>query len=265
MAMQSLLFLILMKFVPLTENIRDDSLIQKFNDLRSRFTNEIFNDSLIRNWGENWFLDGEKAVISQTEDGMDFWAGPDALDDASHAVLWTKDVFRGDILVEFEFTRLDDAISYVNIIYLQATGSGNEGFDEDITLWNEKRKVPAMNLYFRNMNTYHISYAAFGTQNDNPELDYVRARRYMPLFGVLRDTELEPDYAETNLFQTGVLHKIAIIKKDNEIYMLVSNGEQERLFYWHNDRLPPVLSGRIGLRHMYTRGARYSCFRVFTP
>jgi hypothetical protein len=267
--MKLLLFLLLIKSFPASyedSGIQQaDSLLQVFSNLKAGFNNEIFYDPFTSPWQNKWFLDGEKAVLTHSEKGLDFWAGPDALDDASHAVLWTHQVFSGDIMIEYEFTRLDEEVRYVNIIYLQATGSGEEGFDEDITLWKEKRKVPAMHNYFRNMNTFHISYAAFGTRNDNPELDYLRARRYMPQYGSLRETDLEPDYAETGLFQTGMPHTIIIIKKENQIYMHVTKGEQSRLFYWKNDRLPPISEGRIGLRHMYTRGARYSDFKISVP
>jgi hypothetical protein len=44
--------------------------------------------------------------------------------------------------------------------------------------------------------------------------------------------------------------------------MRVQNGETDKTFRWTNDNLPAIVEGRIGLRHMYTRGARYRDFRV---
>jgi hypothetical protein len=90
-----------------------------------------------------------------------------------------KASFDGDLRIEYEFTRLDTTVRFVNIIYIQATGSGEDGFGHDISEWSDYRRVPSMSHYFRNMHTYHISYAAFGTQNNDPDEDYVRARRYM--------------------------------------------------------------------------------------
>jgi hypothetical protein len=243
----------------------NDSLDLKFQALLDTEWQEIFADPFTTDWQNNWFLDGEEATLSNSDHGLDFWAGPNAWDDTSHAVLWTKQSFEGDLRIEYEFTRLDTSVRFVNIIYILATGSGESGFGEDISEWNEYRRIPTMSHYFRNMHTYHISYAAFGTRNHDPEEDYVRARRYMPSFGGLSNTNLEPDYARTGLFKTGVPHKITIIKKGDEIFMHVTNNEQSRLFYWKNDKFPPVLEGRIGLRHMYTRGSRYADFRVSVP
>ena len=63
----------------------------------------------------------------------------------------------------------------MNILYIQATGSGEEPFVKDITEWNELRRAPAMRMYFDHMNTYHISYAAFPNNEDTTS--YIRARR----------------------------------------------------------------------------------------
>jgi hypothetical protein len=241
---------------------KSDSLNLKFQLLLNAPWQECFADPLTAEWERNWFLDGEEASISHSENGMDYWAGPNAWDDASHAVLWTKQSFEGDLRIVYEFTRLDTSVRFVNIIYIQATGSGEDGFNHDISEWNDYRRIPTMSHYFSNMHTYHISYAAFGTRNSDPEEDYMRARRYMPSFGGLTDTGLEPDYSRTGLFDTDVPHKITIIKRNDELFMHVANEGQERLFYWKNDQLPPIINGRIGLRHMYTRGSRYADFRI---
>jgi len=54
-------------------------------------------------------LDGLTARVANGADGMAFWAGPTEKDDASHAVLWTKASSRGDVKIEYEYTRLDEA------------------------------------------------------------------------------------------------------------------------------------------------------------
>jgi hypothetical protein len=241
-----------------------DSFCARFLTYSAGQWQESFYDSMASSWENNWFLDGELASLTPGEHGLDFWAGPNAGDDASHAVLWTHQEFFGDIMIEFDYTRLDSVYRYVNIIYVQAQGSGQEGYDPDIYLWREQRKIPAMRNYFLNMHTYHISYAAYGVQNDDPKLDYVRARRYTPALAGLRGTDLTPDYFETGLFLPGVRYQVAIIKKEKELMMRVRSDENESCFYWTNDQLDAVEGGRIGLRHMYTRGSRYSRFRVST-
>ena len=223
-----------------------------------------FSDDLTADWRENWFLDGTNAQITFSGSGMDFWAGPTAGDDACHAVLWTKRSFEGDIKIEYEYTRLDQVLRFVNIIYVQATGSGIPEYPTDIARWAHLRNVPAMRMYFDHMHTYHISYAAFGMENDDPSDDYVRARRYRPETKKgLVETDLHPDYFKTGLFASGVKHRITIVKTAGELAMRIQNPEKEMQCRWDTTLFPAVTEGRIGLRHMYTRGARYRNFRVY--
>jgi len=194
---------------------------------------------------------------------MDFAAGPVWRDDSSHAVLWTKQEFSGDIRVDYEYTKLDDRIEAVNILYLMATGSGAKGYDQDIFRWSDKRDVPAMQKYFTHMNLLHISYAAFDMPNSDPQEDYIRARRYMPETGNgLRGTALQPDYRRTGLFEKDVPHQITVIKTENDLFMYIRNDQTKLLAHWQTSGFPNVTEGRIGLRHMWTRSARYKNFRV---
>jgi hypothetical protein len=194
---------------------------------------------------------------------MDFRAGPTWKDDSCHAVLWTKASFDGDIRIDYEYTRTDEAERAVTILYVQATGRGEPPYEKDIAAWSHLRSVPSMRTYWGNVNTYHISYAAFGSSKDDPEADYIRARRYLPgPDASLRGTDLEPDYFESGLFDSGVPHKISVIKAGDDLYMQIRNDERMVLCHWKNKSLP-VMEGRIGLRHMYTRGARYRDFRVY--
>lgn len=222
-------------------------------------------DDGTEDWRTNWTLDGEFARITHSEQGMDFRAGPDRDDHAHHAVMWTKQSFDGPVRFDYTYTKTDDQIINVTILYIQATGSGDGEFVKDISQWAELRTEPYMRLYFNHMNTYHISYAAFGTQNEDPFDDYVRARRYLPLAGEgLQGTALTPDYADTNLFKKGVPHDITVIRHGRDLFMRVRNSEQERLFHWHNGDLPDITEGRIGLRHMRTRSARYRNMQIST-
>jgi hypothetical protein len=236
---------------------------RRFKQLCAGKWREVFHDPCTVDWRENWTLDGLKAKVVNSAKGMDFHAGPGADEDASHAVLWTKPSFTGDLKIEYEFTRLDTDPRYVVILYVQATGSDVGPYAKDIAQWANLRKVPAMRTYFDNMNTYHLSYAAFGNKNAGPGDDYIRARRYMPAAGQgLKGTELEGEQRRTGLFKTGVPHRIIVIKKGNELFMHIQNDENELLCHWNNSSLPPILEGRVGLRHMCTRAARYRDFRV---
>ena len=222
---------------------------------------EVSSDGCTRDWKAKWFLDGEVGTVTNSKEGMTLTAGPEFKNDAHHMVLWTKDTFEGDLKIEYEYTRLDEATNCVNILYIQATGSGDSPYAKEITKWSELRKVPAMKTYYNHMNTYHISYAA----NPGTKKAYIRGRRYMPQKQGLKGTELKPDYSTPNLFATGVKHRITVIKQDRHLCMRVENPDQVAYFHMINPVLPVISEGRIGLRHMFTRSARYANFRVSVP
>jgi hypothetical protein len=224
---------------------------------------EVFYDSCTGDWTNQWFLDGEVASVSNSEKGMQLTAGPQFMNDAHHMVLWTKDSFEGDVKIEFDFTRLDFETRCVNILYIQATGSGVGSFKKDISEWNPIRKEPVMRTYYDHMNAYHISYAAFPNKGDD-RAQYIRARRYMPNTNGLKGTELQPEYFPEGLFTPGVPHKISVIKKDRDIYMKISNEQQTYYCHFINKDLPVIEEGRIGLRLMFTRSSRFANFRIET-
>ena len=237
---------------------------ERFTELNTWDWQEVFFDTGTDDWREHWSLDGQKAEVSNSGEGMNFRAGPVPRENASHAVLWTKESFSGDIRIEYEYTRTDEATQYVNILYIQATGSGEKGFPKDISEWADKRTVPAMSVYWGNMHTYHISYAAYGRKPVTDDYDYIRARRYRPdLLPKKNGPIFEPDTCErTGLFAPGVPHRISVIKQGNELFMMIRNPEKEYLCHWVNTDQPLVSEGRVGLRHMYTRSARYRDFTV---
>lgn len=231
---------------------------EKFSALLKRNWKTQFADSGQEDWQQKWFLDGERAVVKNTEKGMVFAGGPMVWDHASHAVLWTRDSFEGDLKIEFDFTRLDTINRYVNIIYIQAVGKEQGPYTKDISEWSELRQIPYMNSYFDTMDLLHVSYAAFGNDDDEPN-DYVRARRYprpeTDSFGV---TGIEPDYFATGLFTPGVEYHFTFIKTDDDLFLEVKNKKVRKLFHWPMQDVRTLEAGRIGIRHMWTRCSRYS-------
>ncbi|MEM1445725.1 MAG: DUF1961 family protein [Planctomycetota bacterium] len=236
---------------------------QAFNAAIEGDWETVFLDSGQDDWTERWFLDGQIASVRNTASGMLLSAGPRFRDDAHHMVLWTKESFAGDLVIDYEYTRKDFETNCVSILYIQATGSGDGPYDRDIAKWSELRNVPAMRMYFDHMHLYHVSYAAF-PNTEHETTDYIRARRYIPGGDGLRGTDLLPDYHDTGLFAPGVPHRITVVKAGQALSMRVSNAEETRYFHWSNDALPPVLEGRIGLRQMFTRSALIRDFRVQT-
>lgn len=226
--------------------------------------NEAFFDPATGDWTEKWFLDGEIAEVGTSKRGMQLTSGPQFGNDAHHMVLWTKESFRGDLKIEFEVTRLDFEDRCVNILYVQATGSGQGPFATDIATWSDLRRVPAMRMYFDHMNTYHISYAAF--PNVGPDRQgYIRGRRYLPGEDGLANTDLAPDYFPPDeLFAPGVPHRITVIKRDRDLFMRIEGNDLTYYCHLTHSSLPGVSEGRIGLRQMFTRSARYRDFRIST-
>ena len=239
--------------------------MRQFQNINKANWEQVMYDPCTQDWKKNWMLDGLMGKIENSDKGMDFWAGPTFQNDACHAVLWTRQSFKGNIKIEYEYTKLDKATKCVTILYIQATGSDVNPFKKDIALWANLRDIPAMRLYFDNMNTYHISYAAYENNNDDPAEDYIRARRYLPNAEKgLSDTDLQPAYFRTGLFETGVPYKIKVIKRKNDLFMYIHNSTKALLCHWKNDKALPIIEGRIGLRHMFTRGARYRNFQIYT-
>lgn len=221
-----------------------------------------FEDGCTAYWRENWTIDGLKANVENSEKGMYFTAGPEFKNDAHHAVLWTKRSFEGDLKIEYDYTRTDTATRCVNILYIQATGKGEPPYTKDISAWQELRKEPAMRNYYENMNTLHISYAAFPNTSDTSS--YVRARRYpAPAKDFGEKTKIAPSYDNDGYFKTGETYHITVIKTDAQLFFQMEGKEGRKLFSWDLSEVKPVTEGRIGLRHMYTRSAIYKNFKIY--
>lgn len=235
----------------------------QFEKLQSLNWQQVFFDSGQVNWQENWLKDGLIGTVENSPDGMHVKAGPEADNHAHHMVLWTKRTFEGDVKVSFEYTRTDSAELYVTILYLLASGEDTTEFPADIMEWAEYRNEPYMRHYFDNMDAYHISYAAFGLGEEDAPDDYIRARRYLPLANKrLMGTALNGDYTNTGFFETGVPHQITVIKRDDILWMNVSNEVHTQLYKWSTTSHPNIQKGHIGLRHMFTRSAIYKNFQV---
>lgn len=220
-------------------------------------------------WSEDWFLDGLKAEVKPTEKGLLFTAGPTRDDHASHAVLWTKQSFEGDLLIQYDYTRLDTVDYAVTILYLHAEGVGRAPFASDISEWSDFREIPYMRSYFNHMNLLHISYAAHFNQSDQPREQYIHARRYPVLpTKTFSDTGLGQRTLADTLIEPGVTYEITAAKiAEKLLFSVKPKGEDEstrRSFIWDTSAFAPLTQGRIGLRHMWTRSARYANFRVAT-
>lgn len=224
---------------------------------------QVFSDPCTGDWRKLWFLDGEVGKVKTGTSGMTLTAGPEFQNEAHHMVLWTRQSFTGDLKIEYDYTRTDNETRCVNILYIQASGSGKGPYAKDITQWNELRKVPAMETYINHMHAYHLSYAAYPNSGEQ-RISYLRARRYMPEAEGLKGTEMVPDYETEGFFAQGVPHHITVVKKDRELIIRVENPNKVGHFHFTNAQLPAITEGRVGLRHMFTRSARYANFQIST-
>jgi hypothetical protein len=223
----------------------------RFDQARTGAWLEIFTDPGTKLWREQWFLDGIHARVGNDAEKMTINTA------GGYAVLWTKREFSGDLKIEYDFRRADDYRKQgVNIIYLQARGDGQNGHVPDITRWSERRSLAAMSDYFRNMHTYHISYATAGN-------DYIRARRYLPLTNQgLKGTQLDGEYTEVGLFGDKEWIHVTIIKHARELWAEFRHPDQTLLCHFRNADKPGIDRGRIGLRLMPKRESHFRNIRI---
>ena len=223
----------------------------------------VFSDPGAGDWKEHWFLEGLKATVENDEEGMVFSSGPVPKEQASHAVLWTKQSFEGDIRIEYDYTRLDSMTTStaVNILYIQATGLGTEESPTDIFLSTKQREVPWMKSYFLNMNALHVSYATTGPKRSH----YVAARRYPAKDGksFMSGTMVQPVYENIDLFKAGETYHITALKEGSKLTFKAECQGKTHTFEWDTSTYPAVTEGRIGLRHMWARSSRYENFRIY--
>lgn len=230
----------------------------------------LFEDPMTGNWQDNWFLDGKKATVENRDSGLYFSGGTITKKQdkekyhAHHAVLWTKQVFEGDLAISFEITRVDNS-DYGNIlVYIQAEGIGIPPYEKDIHAWKKLREIPAMSTYFNYMNLLSVSLR-----------ENVRCKRYpfsdMTNNGAKFKGPLIGPMLEYGGLKTGKTYKVEIEKKNPLLNFKISDAETGQLIAEHtwdvsentDDRKPHLITkGRIGIRHMSTKQMIYKNFQV---
>ncbi len=233
----------------------------------------LFQDSMLTNWQENWFLDGEKATLEHRDEGL-FYAGgtvtkrmdPEEYH-AHHAVLWTKREFEGNIRISYLWTPVDKDGPHsmgAILLYVQAQGIGTQPYDADISKWNEIRSIPAMDKYFQNMNLLSLSIR-----------ENVRCKRY-PWFdkqgnAYANNSFIDPIVEYKEKIVPGKTYQIVVEKRDPMLSFKIidtSTGEPTIDHTWDtrniDDRyeVKQITKGRIGIRHMSTKQAIYKDFKV---
>ena len=260
---QQIIILVIVSFLSSVNSIGQNDSIGFTNLKNSKSWDLVFKDSCTKDWTKKWTLDGLIATVENSKEGMHFKAGPEYKNDAHHAVLWTKASFSGDIKVEYDYIKTDNEARCVNILYIQATGDADGVYEKDISKWAKLRETPAMKTYFENMNTFHISYAAFG--NYLNAFHYIRARRYpKPDDKPFKVTQIEPSYDKQGFFKTGQTYHITAIRTKTHLFFKMESKDGVELFDWDISKVKPIEEGRIGLRQMYTRSSVYKNFKIYT-
>jgi hypothetical protein len=224
------------------------------------------------NWEANWFLDGTQAIVEHLDGGLRFYSPSSGVSpeeknkyrerfDASHAVLWTRQEFEGDIRISFELTRLET--DWANLIYIQAQGIGTAPYVKDIYAWKELREVASMDKYFKYMNLLSFSLR-----------EEIRFRRY-PWFDMSKDLRLDDDLVAPMVPHAGLpdgkTYSLVIEKRKMSCTLRIRevDGDSYIVDYtWDLSSPSParpqpfVEKGRIGLRQMGGNKALYRDFKV---
>jgi hypothetical protein len=245
-----------------------ESVTEKKNqNNRQTISNLLFEDNMMGNWQKNWFLDGKKATLEHRNEGLFFAGGTVTREDdpeeyhAHHAVLWTKQIFEGDILIQYEMTRIDSSNYGNTLLYIQSQGLGSEPYVEDITQWNQLRKIPIMSAYFEKMNLISLSFR-----------ENLRCKRY-PWKDSIGEWYPKRGLIEPMVDYVGMIpgkkYGVEVEKRLSALTLRLYDAETKELlthFTWDlsqvHEELEPVKRGRIGLRHMSTKQFIYRTFRV---
>lgn len=212
-------------------------------------------------WEDSWFLDGKKASVKYTNGGILFKAGNIINDHASHAVMWTREIFSGDVKIEYDFTRKDTLSQDATvIIYIHAEGIGYPPFTKDIYKWREVRVIPFMYIYYWGMNTIHVSYSTSPIGKGN----YIRARRYPVRAGSIsfEQTEVPPTYSGEGLFKPDVSYHLTFTKTGNHLTFEIKGDGKAKTFEWESDSFSSIQSGRVGFRQMWGRNSLYKNIKI---
>lgn len=232
-------------------------------------TTVLFQDSMMDNWRQQWFLDGEKATVEHRPEGLFFSGGTVTKEDdpvaynAHHAVLWTKDSFAGDIRISYQMTRVDESDYGNTLLYIQAQGIGLPQYSKDIADRKDARRIPMMSTYFTYMDLISVSF-----RKD------IRIKRYpysnqdgerLDSRGIIPP---RPDYIG---MIPGKTYQVIADKKADTLRLQLRDAETNEEYLdqtWDITQVDPsvepktIREGRVGLRHMSTKQFIYKDFKV---
>ncbi len=228
---------------------------------------ERFSDPCDGKWQDNWFLDGKRSWFSKspkakiTNDN-----GVMTIETTKGgAVLWTKESYDRPLRIEYDFKRLDENDRGANIIFIHATGDGENGCVEDISQWSKKRNKVKMEDYYDNMHAYQVSYATYDDKGGKGKPDHIRGRRYLPTKGKgLEGTVLDHEHTDTGLFEDHQWVHVTITKFPYVVWAEFRHPDKRLLCKMENRWLEPIKKGRIGLFLAPKRKSQFKNFKIMT-
>jgi hypothetical protein len=184
-------------------------------------------------------------MVKNSNRGMSLVAGNEEFNPAHNAVLWTKHSFKGDLRIDYDYTRLDRIDQWGNALYIQPPNKDGE-FPQEV------------------MNLLSINYADWGKEDRGSADDQIQCSRHQAdENGSIIKTKIYPDSFRTGLFDTGKTYHITIIKRGDRLFFNVKDrGGKETLFSWQSPLIEEISGGRIGLHQMWEKSARYKNFSI---
>jgi hypothetical protein len=214
-----------------------------------------------RDWRAEWFLFGDPSrgiTVSNSAAGLTLRAGDGSDPRRDHAVLWSKRTFTGDVRIEYDVTVLDGyaspppKISYCSALLVHAQGATN--YPSDLAAWTAAQANADTSGNFVNTNTrgLQLNYAFVGDVRGN------RLRlRVNPGYALAGQSDI------TTLFRQGQTCHVSATKAGALLTVHVTDGKATFSHTFTDAGLAAHGSGRIGLRNMNRREARYANLRVY--
>jgi hypothetical protein len=196
-------------------------------------------------WQDLWSQDGPSTLEPQ-EGGLLFHSDKD-----QHDVIWLKPPVEGDVRIEYDFLPYESP-GGTAILFIQATGEERGIYVRDILEWSDVRSGGDYDLYKSHMNYVSVSYT-------NPQ-DEVRFRQSLGFYLLERYEDAD------EVFERDAEHHICATKVGRRVSFEVTNKDsgETRTCEAEMRPEPAVTEGRIGLRLMNGRKARFSNFNVYT-
>ncbi len=214
-------------------------------------------------WADRWLLSGDPdrgITVTNGPEGMTLRAGDGTDPRKDHAVLWTRAIFSGDVRIEYDYVVLDRYPTpigeggYCSAVLIHSRVASSAPLPADIGNWSSEQRNsdtsgPALNAVIDGL---QLNYAFVGDPRGNPFR--LRSNPGYRLVG---------ESAGVPVFEVGTEYHLVIEKVATTVS--IAANPPTGLSVSHSFASPEIgqhLYGRIGLRNMNHREARYRNIRI---